>query len=377
MPNDLNIPSTITAADLLAAGLTQAEVAGVADVLAPDPAAPADATPPAAPAAPETPDDGPRVADAHYDPNEMQGTDGRSGNDIEVVDVENDLGEGDGIVVREYDPLRDEPPAPAAEAEPAPPAPAEDIAPLLELRRPAPPATARDFAAEEAAIRARLAEIKEQYDDGEMLQDDYDAQREAIVDSLADLRADLRVIERAAQPDVEAYRQGWFKLVNEHMAANPILQDDDEVRAGFDQLLRQVSADPSMQGLTAIQQIEFAHRRLGEAYLLARGEDMPDLVSVRKGGRAQPAKAPAAPAAPEAPKAAAPGAAPAEDGPRKEPRPPAPTTLAGVAGAQPGPMTGDPIVAEARALINSGNVLEAERLTARLSESQRRALLRS
>ena len=65
-------------------------------------------------------------------------------------------------------------------------------------------------------------------------------------------------------------------------------------------------------------------------------------------------------------------------GPRTDPRPEAPVTLAGISGAQAeGGITGDPVIAEVRAIINSGNTTAAEAALARLSPAQREALYRS
>lgn len=346
MSNPLNIPSTISAADLLSAGLTQAEIAAVSDVVTPaaDPAAPAPAEAPAqdAPA--------PHAADMGYDGDEMPGTDG-----------------SDGTVIREYDPVRDgdgETPPEEPKTDEAPAEPDADVAALLDLRRPEPVAPPRDFASEQQAVQQQLKDLQRQYDDGDLTEDEFEAQKGTLTDKLVDLRADQRLAAAAPQPEFEAFRDNWFKLVDKHMEANPILKDDPEVMEGFDAILRQVTSDPNLAKLPAVQQVEIAHRRLGEAYLVARGEPMPDMVSLRT------AKA-AAPAPKAQPQAAKP------TGPRTDPRPDAPVTLAGIAGAQNAPLTGDPVVAQVKALINSGDSTAAERAMASLTAAQLDALYRS
>lgn len=365
--NPLNIPSTISAADLLAAGLTQAEIAAVGDVVTPaaDPAA-------VAPAEAEAPAPAPRAADMGYDGDEMPGHDGTDG-EIVVVDAENELGEGDGTIIREYDPVRDGDPEAATADEPSVEEvlaePDADMAALLDLRRPEIAVPARDFATEQQAVQQQMKDLQASYDNGDVTQDEFDAQRDTLTDQLVDLRADQRVAAQAvqaAQPEFEAFRNGWFSLVDKHMEANPTLRDDPEVTEGFDAILKQVTSDPKLRTLPAVQQIEIAHRRLGEAYLVARGEELPAMVSLRT------AKSPA-PAAKvqEAPAPAKP------TGPRTDPRPDAPVTLAGISGAQSASLTGDPVVAEVKALMNSGDALAAEKAMARLSPAQLDALSRS
>lgn len=369
MSNPLNIPSTITADALLRAGLTQAEIAAVSDVVTPAQAeAPAatDAAP--APAA-EAPSPAPKAADMGYDADQMPGTDGSDGETV-VVDAENDLGEGDGLVIREYDPVRDA--EPEAKTEPEPETPAEpepdaDVAALLDLKRPELPPQVASTAAEQADVRKQLSDLRTTFLDGEMTQDEFDQQQEALTDKLADLRATERVAAQAVQPDMEAFREGWFKLVDQHMTANPILRDDPEVMEGFDAILKDVTADPTLRALPAVDQIEIAHSRLAAAYLVARKEHMPGIVSLRNR-----TGAPAKPAQPQQQAPAKP------TGPRTDPRPEAPVTLAGISGAQAeGGITGDPVIAEVRAIINSGNTTAAEAALARLSPAQREALYRS
>lgn len=371
MSNPLNIPPTITADALLRAGLTQAEIAAVSDVVTPAQAeAPAatDAAP--APAA-EAPAPAPKAADMGYDADQMPGTDGSDGETV-VVDAENDLGEGDGLVIREYDPVRDA--EPEAKTEPETETPAEpeaepdaDLSALLDLKRPELPPQVASTAAEQADVRKQLSDLRTTFLDGEMTQDEFDQQQEALTDKLADLRATERVAAQAVQPDMEAFREGWFKLVDQHMNANPVLRDDPEVMEGFDAILKQVTADPQLRTLPAVDQIEIAHRRLADAYLVARREPMAPLVSLRNRT--------AAPAKPAQPQQQAPAK---PTGPRTDPRPEAPVTLAGISGAQAeGGITGDPVIAEVRAIINSGNTTAAEAALARLSPAQREALYRS
>lgn len=374
MSNPLNIPSTITAAELLSAGLTQAEITALGDVVSPaaaDAAAGAETPAPAAETpAPEAPDA--KASDMGYDGDEMPGNDGSDG-EIVVVDAENDLGEGDGTVIREYDPVRDgdgegsdKAAADKAEAEAAAAAEAQpdpDLSALLDLKRPEPTAPPRDFATEQAAVKDQIKGLQDKYDDGDLTEDEFEAQKAELTDQLVDLRADQRVAASTPQPEFEAFREGWFKLVDQHMEANPLLRDDPEVMEGFDAILKQVSSDPKLNRLSAVDQVEIAHRRLSDAYLVARGERMPDMVSLRT------AKAPA-------PKAKDP--APAKHtGPRKDPRPDAPVTLAGISGAQTANLTGDPIIAQVISLINSGDSGAAEKAVARLTPAQLEALERS
>lgn len=372
MSNPLNIPSTITAAELLSAGLTQAEITALGDVVSPAAAdaaagaetpAPDDAAP--APDAPSA-----KASDMGYDADEMPGNDGSDG-EVVVVDAENDLGEGDGTVIREYDPVRDgdgegsdkaaqdkADAAATAEAQPDP-----DLSALLDLKRPEPATPPRDFATEQAAVKDQIKGLQDKYDDGDLTEDEFEAQKATLTDQLVDLRADQRVAANTPQPEFEAFREGWFKLVDQHMEANPLLRDDPEVMEGFDAILKQVSSDPKLNRLSAVDQVEIAHRRLSDAYLVARGERMPDMVSLRT------AKAPA-------PKAQEP--APAKPtGPRKDPRPDAPVTLAGISGAQTADLTGDPIIAQVISLINSGDSAAAEKAMARLSPAQLDAVYRA
>ncbi|WP_408592043.1 SHOCT domain-containing protein [Paracoccus marcusii] len=374
MSNPLNIPSTITAAELLSAGLTQAEITALGDVVSPaqaDAAAgtetPAPVADSAAAPAPDAPDA--KASDMGYDGDEMPGNDGSDG-EVVVVDAENDLGEGDGTVIREYDPVRDgdgegsdKAATEKAEAEAAAAQPDADMAALLDLKRPEPAAPPRDFATEQKAVKDQIKGLQDQYDDGDLTEDEFEAQKATLTDQLVDLRAEQRVAATATQPEFEAFREGWFSLVDKHMEANPLLRDDPEVMEGFDAILKQVSSDPKLNRLAAVDQVEIAHRRLADAYLVARGERMPDMVSLRT------AKAPA-------PKAE--GPAPAKPtGPRKDARPDAPVTLAGISGAQTAALTGDPVIAEVKALINSGDSAAAEKAMARLNPAQLDALYRS
>lgn len=366
MSNPLNIPTTISADDLLSAGLTKAEIAALGDgVVTPA------ADPSPAPEAPANDQPAPKAADMGYDGDEMPGTDGRDG-EIVVVDAANDLGEGDGIVIQEYDPVRDgdgeakTDPKPEDAPQDDAAAPDPDLAALLDLKRPEPVVPARDFAAEQQAVQQQLKDLRAQYDDGDLTEDEFNTQQGTLTDRLVDLRADQRAAANTPQPEFEAFRDGWFKLVDAHLKANPNLRADPEVLEGFDAILKQVSGDPRLNRLPAVEQIEIAHRRLDEAYLVARGERMPGMVSLRTAKAAAPAPKPQ-----EKPAQAK------QDGPRTDPRPDAPVTLAGISGAQNASLTGDPVVAQVKALINSGDAMAAEKAMARLTPAQLDALNRS
>ncbi|MGN7869554.1 gas vesicle protein GvpG [Paracoccus sp. 22332] len=370
MSNPLNIPTTISAADLLSAGLTKSEIAALGDDVVTPAADPAPATD-----APASDQPAPKAADMGYDGDEMPGTDGSDG-EIVVVDAANDLGEGDGIVIQEYDPVRDgdtEAKADDAKPEDAPrddtAAPDPDLDALLDLKRPEPVVPARDFASEQQAVQQQLKDLQKQYDDGDLTEDEFDAQKGTLTDQLVDLRADQRVAANTPQPEFETFRDGWFKLVDQHMTANPAISADPEVLEAFDAILKQVSGDPTLNRLPAVDQIEIAHRRLDDAYLVNRGERMPGMVSLRT-AKAAPAPAPA-------PKAQDKPAQAKQDGPRTDPRPDAPVTLAGISGAQNASLTGDPVVAQVKALINSGDAMAAEKAMASLTQAQLDALYRS
>lgn len=365
MSNPLNIPSTISADELLSAGLTRAEIAALGD----DVVTPAAADP--APEAPATDATAPNAADMGYDANEMPGTDGSDG-EIVVVDAANDLGEGDGIVIQEYDPVRDGDPEAAkpadAPADDTPAQPDPDLTALLDLKRPEPVAPPRDFASEQQAVQQQLKDLQGEYDNGDVTEDEYAQKRDTLTDQLVDLRAEQRVAVNTHQPEFEQFRDNWFKLVDNHLNANPALRDDAEALEGFDAILKQVSSDPRLSRLPAIEQVEIAHRRLDDAYLVARGQRMPGMVSLRSAKAPAPAPVPKAEAKPAADK---------PTGPRTDPRPDAPVTLAGISGAQTASLSGDPMVAEVKALINSGDAMKAEKAMARLTPAQLAALDRA
>ena len=210
----LNIPDQITADELLQAGLSRAEIEAIRGVV---PEADATAAAEAAPEAPVNNDD-------------------KGADDESAIDVIHDGdafdqpegGEEDPIIVdeseealREYDPAKDDAPGPEAEAEAAPEAgPAAKVAELLDLKRPEIPAPTRDFAAEEAAQRQRIADLQAQYDDGDLTQDDFNAQRDAVLNEIVEIRASAKLEAPDATKAFEDFQDGWFKLVDAHVAAD-------------------------------------------------------------------------------------------------------------------------------------------------------------
>lgn len=184
------------------------------------------------------------------------------------------------------EPAADAKPAAAAAAEPeAAPSAAPQPAPILVAQAPA------DAEAKLAEIASKRAELRKQYDDGEITFDQYDSQKDVLA---KDERAIERAIDKAqiANDLTEQQRRNeWDSQCSTFLAAHA--EYDGGKGERFDHLnetLKAIAVMPRNQGLTGPQLLEKAHK-----LVLAELNEAP-APAAAPAAAAKPAAKPAAPA---------------------------------------------------------------------------------
>lgn len=204
----------------------------------------------------------------------------------------------------------------AAQAAPANPVPA-DPGPVQEEQDPPPPVNLSQYEKKIADLDAKIAEINDAYDDGDLTSVEFRAQLAEMVKQQAAAQVALEGAKAIPATPIEDYRKAWFGKVEAYQAQHPYLADDAHFEA-WDAMLKMVNANPSYTQLTMGQKIEQAHRLYAAHHQGTTGQPLPTQPGLTKAQKAEAeakAKAPA---------------------PRQDPRPDAPMTLAGLVDANDG-----------------------------------------
>lgn len=180
------------------------------------------------------------------DPEEEAGTEEKA-EDVTDDTSHTDGEEPDPEPVPDDDP---ETPDPAPEPEPEPEAKAEppkqEPMPDVEKAR-------KDI----ADIKAERKDLRAKYDDGDLTDEEYDAQIEALDDKYAEAAADIKTAERL----VAKQRDDWKQAGAAYLERYPELKADGVIQA-LDQVVQDLAKYPSVASLPHDQFLERVHRKL-------------------------------------------------------------------------------------------------------------------
>ena len=234
------------------------------------------------------------------------------------------------------------------------------VVPPVVLEEPDPPAPVTvDVSAQKATVDAmdtKIAALQEQYDDGDLTSEEWRAQLSALVREQAAAQAALDAAEAQmadAAPKAEAYREAWFSKVDAYAAQHPYLMTPEHYD-NWDAALKMVNANGAYQNLPMAQRIQTAHRIYSAHYESIEGKPLPTSPGLTTAQKAEAAK-------------------PTIPGPRTDPRPEAPTTLADLTNANDGGLE-DGRFAQIDRIADS-DPIAAERMVAALSDADRAAYL--
>lgn len=150
-----------------------------------------------------------------------------------------DAGDDDDSFVQE------EPQKPAAKPEPKPEPQAE----------PVPDVTKAKQALDD--IKAQRKELREKYDDGDLTDEEYDAQIEALDDKMAEAAADIKTAER----NIAKQQDAWKAAGKAYLDRYPGLKAQGVIQA-LDKAVQELAAYPSVANLPHEQFLERVHRKL-------------------------------------------------------------------------------------------------------------------
>ena len=258
-------------------------------------------------------------------------------------------------------------PAPAADPVAAAPAPADEPAPApdgegsdtdlnAEPARPTYEApAARDFSAELKAVRDDQSALTKKWSDGEITDDEYNAQRADLEDkrdSVLTAKVQAETIDTLnRQAKLQSQQQVLASIISASKAAGQIDYSEAKNATAFDKMLAAVSSDPENEGLGFAELAQKTHTAL---------------CAVRGISAAAPARSPS-PAPAPAP-AAGPAAAPAAPSMRN-----IPPTLGALPSAGTVPIHNE----AATTIAGMDDPDQAEAALAAMPVSQRTELLRS
>lgn len=160
-------------------------------------------------------------------------------------------------------------------------------------------------------IDNRIAEIEQSYDDGDLTAEEWRAQIAEAVKAQAVAQVELNQINEQISSTAQQYQQSWFSKVADYQAQYPYLASPEHFD-NWDAALKAINSQPAYDKLSMAQRIEQAHRLYAIHYEGIEGKPLP---STPKGLTATQAPQPKA------------------TGPRTDPRPDAPVTLAGLTNA--------------------------------------------
>jgi hypothetical protein len=107
------------------------------------------------------------------------------------------------------------------------------------------------------AIKAERKALREKYDDGDLTDDEYDAQNDALDDRMADAAADIKTAERSIAKQQDAWKQAGAAYLERY----PGLKTNGVIQA-LDKAVQELAAYPSVANLPHEQFLERVHRKL-------------------------------------------------------------------------------------------------------------------
>lgn len=107
------------------------------------------------------------------------------------------------------------------------------------------------------AIKAERKALREKYDDGDLTDDEYDAQNDALDDRMANAAADIKTAERSIAKQQDAWKQAGAAYLERY----PGLKTNGVIQA-LDKAVQELAAYPSVANLPHEQFLERVHRKL-------------------------------------------------------------------------------------------------------------------
>lgn len=162
--------------------------------------------------------------------------------------------------------------------------------------KPDPVLTAIDTNDQQAVIdgaKQERRELLDKYNDGELSDDEYQAQLEALDDKVVDAKTALKDATAQRAQQEEAYRNAWFDRAGDVMEANPVFKDTQpvaelggySVAQVFDEACRYVTGQPQFAGLSLAQKADAATKVAREYYKQRTGQEL--AAPKPKGGKAK------------------------------------------------------------------------------------------
>jgi hypothetical protein len=248
----------------------------------------------------------------------------------------------------------DAPPAavvPPVEDQP-PPAQAAPVTPPPSVPMPQKPDTTA-MKADVDALEQQITALTTKFDDGDLTLAEFAAQQRELVQQQEAIKAEAQRQTAIYQGQMNEVQTAWWGHIDAYKAQHPDLWSPELVQ-GWDVALKSITNNPAYLNVPMPEKIAMAHAQFAVAHKATTGKDLPT----------QPGNTPAAKAATEQ----------KQDGPRQDPRPAAPVTLAGLTSAEANG-TANTVFGHIDALIDQGRVSEAEAAVAALSEVDRQRFL--
>lgn len=143
---------------------------------------------------------------------------------------------------------------PVAQSEPQTPAANEEAKPEPQAEMVPDAAKAKQIL---DAIKAERKSLREQYDDGDLTDEEYDAKIEALDDKMAEAAADVKYAER----HIAKQQDAWKAAGKTYLDRYPGLKAQGVIQA-LDKAVQELAAYPSVANLPHEQFLERVHRKL-------------------------------------------------------------------------------------------------------------------
>lgn len=243
-------------------------------------------------------------------------------------------------------------PAPAVDPAPA------DPAPVVEEpeQDPPPPVNLARYEKTVADLDTKLNDLQQSYDDGDLTAAEWRAQLADVVKEQAAAQMALENAKAMPATPFEDYQQAWFSKVSSYTDQHPYLMTDEHYD-NWDQALKMVNTNGAYAKLPMAQRIQTAHRIYAAHYQSIEGKPLPTepgLTTAQKQAAAVDASKPT--------------------GPRTDPRPDAPTTLADLTNASESNGLEDGRFAQIDRIADQ-DIQKGEAMFAAMSEAEQTAYL--
>jgi len=239
--------------------------------------------------------------------------------------------------------------------------PAEDATPAPVVAEPEqdppPPVNLAHYEKTVADLDTKLDELQQAYDDGDLTSAEWKAQLADVVKAQAVAQMALENARTIPATPIEEYRETWFSKVTAYQDQHAYLSEPDHFD-NWDAALKMVNTNGAYAKLTMSQKIEQAHRIYAAHYEGLEGKPLPTKPGLTTAQKQAAAAESAKPT-----------------GPRTDPRPEAPTTLAELTNASDGGLE-DGRFAQIDRVADS-DALKGEQLFSQMSEADQIAYLRN